>query len=435
MEDPFEYRGIREYQPYDDMRSVNWKATAKTGDLKVNQNTNINNDVKEVSACQGYTYILKTNGEVYSCGRNDYGQLGLGDTTNRNTFTKVTTNTDNVKSIIHNIGFTIYLLKNDNTLWGCGINDKGQLALNNTTNKSTFVLVCSDVKETASGTFSHMIILKNDNTLWGCGTNGEGQLGLGDSEHKLILTEIIIDGDFLSSQIQKLNAEAIMNKGNLSTVLTDENVELTGEETLNELIILTDEKFDYMKDILFNKLIEKGIQCNEGMTFEEMINTLDRINNYSLYIYDNGVEHYPIEKGYMSTNNVATKYGTYLYCKTPYVYGGVGLQAEFTTSSKINVDNYSRLCAEAELVSGHVLQISLRNNKGSAFRKTDGTVVDRAAQIQILCHADGYVRKNISVDISNITGDYYISFLTFHTGSAYTTADTVAKCYRIWLEA
>lgn len=37
LEDPFEYRGIREYQPYDDIRSVNWKATARTGNLKVNQ--------------------------------------------------------------------------------------------------------------------------------------------------------------------------------------------------------------------------------------------------------------------------------------------------------------------------------------------------------------------------------------------------------------
>lgn len=37
LEDPFEYRGIREYQPCDDMRSINWKATAKTGELKVNQ--------------------------------------------------------------------------------------------------------------------------------------------------------------------------------------------------------------------------------------------------------------------------------------------------------------------------------------------------------------------------------------------------------------
>lgn len=37
VEDPFEFRGIREYQPYDDMRTINWKATAKTGELKVTQ--------------------------------------------------------------------------------------------------------------------------------------------------------------------------------------------------------------------------------------------------------------------------------------------------------------------------------------------------------------------------------------------------------------
>ncbi len=36
MEDPFEYRGIREYQTYDDIKTINWKATAKTGDFKVN---------------------------------------------------------------------------------------------------------------------------------------------------------------------------------------------------------------------------------------------------------------------------------------------------------------------------------------------------------------------------------------------------------------
>lgn len=37
LEDPFEFRGIREYQPYDNMRTINWKATARTGDLKVNR--------------------------------------------------------------------------------------------------------------------------------------------------------------------------------------------------------------------------------------------------------------------------------------------------------------------------------------------------------------------------------------------------------------
>lgn len=36
-EDPFEIRSIRSYVPTDSMRTINWKASAKTGELKVNQ--------------------------------------------------------------------------------------------------------------------------------------------------------------------------------------------------------------------------------------------------------------------------------------------------------------------------------------------------------------------------------------------------------------
>lgn len=36
LEDPFEYRGIREYSARDTMRDINWKATARTGELKIN---------------------------------------------------------------------------------------------------------------------------------------------------------------------------------------------------------------------------------------------------------------------------------------------------------------------------------------------------------------------------------------------------------------
>lgn len=35
-EDPFEFRGIREYQSFDSMKAVNWKSTAKSNELKVN---------------------------------------------------------------------------------------------------------------------------------------------------------------------------------------------------------------------------------------------------------------------------------------------------------------------------------------------------------------------------------------------------------------
>lgn len=37
LEDPFEIRGVRPYQSYDSMRSINWHASAKTGEWKVNQ--------------------------------------------------------------------------------------------------------------------------------------------------------------------------------------------------------------------------------------------------------------------------------------------------------------------------------------------------------------------------------------------------------------
>lgn len=39
-EDPFEFAGIREYQPFDTMNSINWKATARSMDLKVNVHGN-----------------------------------------------------------------------------------------------------------------------------------------------------------------------------------------------------------------------------------------------------------------------------------------------------------------------------------------------------------------------------------------------------------
>jgi uncharacterized protein (DUF58 family) len=50
LEDPFQLRGIREYSPFDSMKSVNWKATARSGELKVNQ--------FDSTCCGGVTILL-----------------------------------------------------------------------------------------------------------------------------------------------------------------------------------------------------------------------------------------------------------------------------------------------------------------------------------------------------------------------------------------
>ena len=45
-----------------------------------------------------YSFILKNDGTLWGCGDNYDGQLGLGYTALRYTFTQITTNTDNIKS-------------------------------------------------------------------------------------------------------------------------------------------------------------------------------------------------------------------------------------------------------------------------------------------------------------------------------------------------
>lgn len=46
LEDPFQFRGIREYIPLDPMNRINWKASARTGELMVNQmNSSVSGNV------------------------------------------------------------------------------------------------------------------------------------------------------------------------------------------------------------------------------------------------------------------------------------------------------------------------------------------------------------------------------------------------------
>ena len=55
-EDPFEFRNIREYQSYDNLNSINWKASAKTASLKVN--------VHDYTSSQQVMILLNTESET-----------------------------------------------------------------------------------------------------------------------------------------------------------------------------------------------------------------------------------------------------------------------------------------------------------------------------------------------------------------------------------
>ncbi|NLP16882.1 MAG: DUF58 domain-containing protein [Clostridiales bacterium] len=56
IEDPFEFRNVREYQSYDGMKSINWKASAKTDMLKVN--------VFDYTSSQNVIILINTESET-----------------------------------------------------------------------------------------------------------------------------------------------------------------------------------------------------------------------------------------------------------------------------------------------------------------------------------------------------------------------------------
>ena len=93
-----------------------------------------------------HSLILKNDGTLWGCGGNSYGQLGLGDTTNRNIFTQITTNTNDIKSVYCDRTYTL-ILENDGTLWGTGYNGDGRLGLGDSTNRSTFTQVTTNVDD------------------------------------------------------------------------------------------------------------------------------------------------------------------------------------------------------------------------------------------------------------------------------------------------
>ena len=161
--------------------------------------TNADN-VKSVYCGLNHTFILKNDGTLWGCGNNQYGQLGLGDTTNRTTFTQITANADDIK-LVYCGGFHTFILKNDGTLWSAGYNSDGQLGLGDNTNRITFTQATTntdDIKSVYCGNY-YTLMLKNDGTLLGCGYNGEGQLGLGGFNNKNTFTEITTNTDDIKS--------------------------------------------------------------------------------------------------------------------------------------------------------------------------------------------------------------------------------------------
>ena len=124
-----------------------------------------------------HTLAIKNN-ELYVTGRNDLGQLGLGDNTFRTTFTKVTGDWGFVDKIVCGGNTSFVRQYNTNIWYACGQNDSYQLGLGTNSSTLTFTRVLSEwsiIQATGNRT-----ILKSgiDGEWYGCGGNFAGLLGV-----------------------------------------------------------------------------------------------------------------------------------------------------------------------------------------------------------------------------------------------------------------
>jgi len=140
-------------------------------------------DYPELAPMMEVASVSPGEKKLYSWGRNDSGELGLGDTTDRSSPVQVGSLT-NWSDIDGGYSYTV-AIKTDGTLWSWGANGSGQLGLGDTTDRSSPLQVGSltDWSNISSGT-KQLLAIKTDGTLWSWGANNHGQLGLGDTTYR-----------------------------------------------------------------------------------------------------------------------------------------------------------------------------------------------------------------------------------------------------------
>jgi alpha-tubulin suppressor-like RCC1 family protein len=136
-----------------------------------------------------HALALCANGNLYTWGYNGYGQLGLGDTSDRVRPTLSATGvTDFFYHETQGGGYYMYdsksiIKKSDGYLYSCGYNGYGQLGIGGTagTNSTWTQMTAAGTNPLFVGNFGNSygmtVVQKSDKTIWMCGYNGYGTFG------------------------------------------------------------------------------------------------------------------------------------------------------------------------------------------------------------------------------------------------------------------
>ena len=179
--------------------------------------------IVSVAGGQNHTVLLDAKGNVWTAGRNNNGQLGRKTSSDSDSTFKPVTVGDGVKikAIAAGIYHTVLLDANGN-VWTAGSNNSGQLGRTDS-NTSSFTQVTngiSGVKITAiAAGYHHTVLLDEDCNVWTAGFNSDGQLGRTDSNTSTFKQVTAFDD---IDDISRVKIKAIA-AGGWHTVLLDED--------------------------------------------------------------------------------------------------------------------------------------------------------------------------------------------------------------------
>lgn len=134
-------------------------------------------NIASVSAGAGHSIALTRAGKLYVFGRNNRGQLGLGDDTDRGT-PWVVPNATAVAGISAGVNHSLYWTANGD-LYAFGYNVFGELGDTTEIQRNEPKLVMTNVATASAGNLAYSAAVKTDGTLWTFGYNFSGQLGTG----------------------------------------------------------------------------------------------------------------------------------------------------------------------------------------------------------------------------------------------------------------